>query len=361
MHVSRCHRILQSALLSACFALSWHTAVAQIDPQGRENFLSSAEALIPPNCLTDPLPGPAGTTTEGVVSFPITEASSGPRTNVRIRVWRAACHEPERSAVLLRFENVSGDFIAAPFLGPLLIGNQSSGFSSASYRLRANDFSAPTQLDLQTSWFLNNGVSAPYLIEIGPLLPGQDSNDLDVSEYQQAFGLTFLTFNNQGELTEIDTVTVPAAGQSNMVTQFANPPLSGRFSGNWIARDTRDQGILLSISELPDRRLVAFLAWFTYGADGEQAWFTGNTFFDIGSSQISFNINQGSDGQFQSDQPANRTVVGAATLRVLDCSQLELQFNLDSVGLGANTVVLERVLAGEIAGYACRDLPARSQ
>jgi len=359
MHVSRCQRILQTALLSACFALSWHTAVAQIDPQGRENFLSSAEA--PPNWRTDPLPGPAGTTTQGVVAFPITEASNGPRTDVRIRVWRAACHEPQRSAVLLRFENVSGDFIAAPFLGPLLIGNQSSGFSSASYRLRANDFSAPTQLDLQTSWFLNNGVSDPYLIEIAPLLAGQASNDLNIDEYQQAFGLSFLAFNSAGELTEITTVVVPAASQSNMITQFADPPLSGRFSGNWIARDTRDQGILLSISELPDRRLVAFLAWFTYGADGEQAWFTGNTFFDIGSSQISFNINQGSDGQFQSDQPANRTVVGAATLRVLDCSQLELQFNLDSVGLGGDTVVLERLLAGEIAGYSCRDLPARSQ
>ncbi len=361
MHTTSFTSVLQATGLIVGVALGSQAAVAQADPQGRENFLSSAEALIPPNCLTDPLPDPAGTTSQVVLSFPVTEASNGPRTNVRIRVWRAACHEPQRSAVLLRFENVSGDFIAAPFLGPLLIGNQANGFSSASYRLRANDFSMPTQLDLQTSWFLNNGVSDPYLIEIGPLLAGQDSNDLDIDDYQQAFGLTFLAFNNQGELTEIDTVTVPAASQSDMLAQFSEPPLTGRFSGNWIARDTRDQGILLSISELPDRRLVAFMAWFTYGPDGEQAWFTGNAFFDLGSSQISFNINQGRNGQFQSDQPADRTVVGAATLRVLDCSQLELQFNLDSVGLGSDTIVLERLFAGETAGYACRDLPARSQ
>jgi len=335
--------------------------VAQTHPGGRENFLSSAEALIPPNCLTDPLPGPAGTTTQGVVSFPVSEAINGPRTQVRIRVWRAACHEPQRSAVLLRFENVSGDFLAAPFLGPLLIGNESSGFSSASYRARANDFAMPTQLDLQTSWFLNNGLSDPYLIETGPLLAGQTSNEVSVDEYQQAFGLSFLAFNNQGELSEIDTVTVPAASQSNMATQFDLPPLTGRFSGNWVARNTSDQGILLSISELPDRRLVAFMAWFTYGPDGEQAWFTGNAFFAIGDDRVNLNLIQGQNGQFQGEQSANRPVVGAATLRVLDCSQLELQFNLGSIGLGSDTIVLERLLAGEMAGYACRDLPARTQ
>ncbi len=349
------------AMVGLGSALCTMLAMAQMQPAGQENFLSSADSLVPPNCLTDPLPGPAGSITEGVVSFPVSEAINGPDTDVRIRIWRAACHETQRSAVLLQFENVTGDFFAVPFLGPLLIGNQSNGFSAASYRTRANDFAMPTQLDLQTSWFLNNGVSDPYLVEIGPLLTGQDSNELDIEEYQQAFGLTFLAFNNQGEPSSIETVDVPAASASDMATQFDLAPLSGRFSGNWVAQDTRDQGILLSISELPDRNLVAFMAWFTYGADGEQAWFTANTLFEIGDNQISLNINQGSNGQFQSIQPATRTVVGAATLRVINCAQLELQFDLASVGLGSDTIILERLFAGEIAGYACRDLPARSQ
>lgn len=342
--------------------LSATSAMAQLDPGGRENFLSSAESLVPPNCLTAPLPAAAGTITQSIVSFPVTEAVNGPRTNVRVRLWRADCHQPGRSALLIQFENVTGNFFQAPFLGPLLLGNQTLGFSSATYRLRPNDFSMPTQLDLQTDWFLNNGVSAPYLIEIGPLLPDQEANELDIEDYQLSFGLTFLAFNNQGGLSDIDTVTIPAASNSNSATQFGQEPLTGRYSGNWIAQDTRDQGILLSISELPDRRLVAFMAWFTYGPNGEQAWFTGNSFFTIGDHQVSFNLGQGKNGVFQGNQAADRfPPAGAATLSAINCAQMELQFNLSGIGLGSDTVLLERLFNGEIAGYSCRDLPARSQ
>ncbi len=65
------------------------------------------------------------------------------------------------------------------------------------------------------------------------------------------------------------------------------------------------------------------------------------------------------DGVFNQTATVNRQTVGTATLSVNHCGELVLEFDLTSQGLGADTVNLRRLFAGEIAGYTCRDLNSR--
>jgi len=84
-------------------------------------------------------------------------------------------------------------------------------------------------------------------------------------------------------------------------------------------------------------------------------WLTGTARFPQGASDVLIPIVQVEHGTFLGDTPAQRSTVGTAWLRAIHCDLLELDYQLDDLGLGGGTIQLHRLFALETADYPCRD------
>jgi len=54
-----------------------------------------------------------------------------------------------------------------------------------------------------------------------------------------------------------------------------------------------------------------------------------------------------------------REIVGTDRIVAQDCNSLVLEYDLEAIGLGAGTEILQRIFSLEIQGYACRDILSR--
>jgi len=183
-----------------------------------------------------------------------------------------------------------------------------------------------------------------------------------VDFYNDEFTLRKISGNSRGIVASIP---------STEAVLSPNPvlPLNGRLSGIWIEPDTSDQGFLLSISTpvpptvsggRPENAdLLAFLAWYTFDASGGMLWLTAQGTAPQGSDWVDLDIVQVEGGSFMESRQAQRAIVGSGRLRALNCNLLELDYDLNSLGLGSDTVSLTRLFDLETAGYNCRDYAAR--
>jgi hypothetical protein len=360
-------KFLMRSALWLVFALSCASVDAQVDIAdfGTVNFLSEGRSINHPNCLTTPLPNPAGTVFTVDGDFPIV-GSNILTTPVSISVWRAQC--PNGSTeILMQFSNVSGDLDNIPRWTHVVMATEDGrlGFGQL--------FSFPSELGgglgqdaTELFWgVLRTPVSPTYIVKIDPLLGGElNRSDLEGELAVGFFNIGFQRNSNPaipGELTtnQILAFQLPASSEMVTVPQFQAPALTGRHSGNWIVEGSSDQGIVLSVAELPNRQLVATVGWFTYNAAGQNTWYTGSTFFTVGDNRINFDLTTINNGQFQGGQPGNRQVIAPASIRVVSCEELQLTYDLRPVGLDNRTVRLRRIFEGETAGYTCRNLQDR--
>jgi hypothetical protein len=131
-----------------------------------------------------------------------------------------------------------------------------------------------------------------------------------------------------------------------------------------------DQGFLLSFSnpvppagtavaEPENAELLVFLSWFTFDSQGDMLWLAGEARFPQGSTEVSIPILRVTQGQFLGSQAAERTVMGQVRLKASQCNELEVDYDLSGLDLGAGDLRLQRLHALEIAGYPCRDYQAR--
>ncbi len=165
-------------------------------------------------------------------------------------------------------------------------------------------------------------------------------------------------------------VTVPSTAM--LFSANASMPLSGRLSGTWVDEGASDQGFVLAISEmvpdaipepseLLDSRLLMFLSWYTFDADGNMLWLTGNAEFQMGATAVTVPIVRVTNGEFMGSKAADREVVGSATITAVNCNDLAFEYTLDAIGMGSGIGHLQRIYSLETAGYTCRDLEARME
>lgn len=351
-------------LVFVCFS-TITSAQTLIPNMGQVNFLSDGNSINNPNCLTNPLPPPSGSVFVGDAPFPLRN-NDFLDTNVRFRYWRVSCPDGQ-TEILMNFENISGDLDLLPHWTHMAILSQSGRGGIANlYEVPSEFGSIPATDSLLIYWGIGRlAVSPTYILKLDPSFPA----DLRRSDMEGPLTLGFINielendFNplTAGELTAegIISFTLPASNQMATSPQFNAPPLTGRHAGSWTVENTADQGFVLSISELPNRQLVASLGWFTYDASNNATWYTGSAFFQMGDNQINFNLTSIQNGQFNSNQAGNRRVIAPASLRVVNCELLVLTYDLTTEGLDAGSVNLRRVFDGEIAGYPCRNLQDR--
>jgi len=138
--------------------------------------------------------------------------------------------------------------------------------------------------------------------------------------------------------------------------------LTGRLSGTWVVPGVPDQGLVLAFEEegssLMPRGLF-FLSWYTYDDQGALLWLTGNGFYERGAAEITVDILLVTHGQFLGTEEAEREIVGTARIVAQECNSLILEYDLEGIGLGSGTEILQRIFSLEIQGYACRDIQSR--
>jgi YVTN family beta-propeller protein len=133
----------------------------------------------------------------------------------------------------------------------------------------------------------------------------------------------------------------PQAGDSFSVT--------AAISGAWYDPSRSGEGWLLEI--LDDAR--ALLAWFSYSAQGDQAWFY--SLGTIEGSSISFDLlaPAGTDFGPTFDGEVGRPPWGTATFTFEDCDSGRMTYAADSATYGSGSLQLARLTA--LAGLECGD------
>lgn len=342
---------------------------AQPFTDSHNSFLSRSDTINHPNCLTNPLPAPTGTVLNFQAPFP-RFGQEFLTVSVGLQVWRVRC--PDNSTeILMRFVNTGGNTGLIPTWSGLVVVTPDQRVVLANlYEIPNGEGSAPGQIGVLRQWnLLEENASQTMVLKLDPFLPLLDPftrTDLQ-GALQIGFYLGELSDTDSNpatplayDLTAFAAFDMPASSAMNSSPQFTVPPLTGRHAGSWVVEDTADQGIVLSINELPDRRLVATMGWFTYDASGQQVWYTGSAFFNPGDNGINFNLTTIDNGHFQSNQSGTRRILGPASIRVESCEGLIFTYDLRSMGLDNRTVVLRRLFEGEIAGYPCRANSDRS-
>ncbi|MCB1629353.1 MAG: hypothetical protein KDI48_16605 [Xanthomonadales bacterium] len=154
----------------------------------------------------------------------------------------------------------------------------------------------------------------------------------------------------------LDSVGCNLAG-TTADTEFA-------YSGSWYDSNLSGQGMIVEINPVT---AMAFLAWYTYAADGSgQRWFTAQGLFAAGDRSVALTLYETTGGIFDSTPASQTRAVGSATLRFGSCSQATLQFAFNAGELSgrAGTINLSRAGATPgacVFGTSCALIPSETE
>ena len=266
---------------------------------------------------------------------------------VRIRAWRIGCHEPNASAIMLNFDRVSGSTdIRYPELS--LVTSDAEVRPAGLFAFARTGFydSRGASLEPMTDQFLST------LIEGSSFVVDTDSESISKQQYNAALELRLRW--PSGLSVAID---VPEFDAALDPPQFTNPPLHGRYTGQWIVEGLPRQGLVLQVGELPPDRNFLFLTMFTY-LDGVPTWVVGNADFPVGAASVTVNMWTLEGGEFFTeplDSYAREDVIqeklGTMTISAQHCNVIHADIDFSESGLGVVTRRFERLI--RIAGYDC--------
>jgi hypothetical protein len=116
------------------------------------------------------------------------------------------------------------------------------------------------------------------------------------------------------------------------------------FTGLWDQPLHENQGINLQIVNQLTGEKVGVAYWFTYGADGQSAWFIG--IGPTSGSRIEMTLYEAADvGFLEPDDPQGDPVneVGTMNIEFSSCSDGEVMFSTSLAGVGSGTFPIERI------------------
>lgn len=295
--------------------------------------------------------------------------SNDPKANlgeIQLDMYRVGCSEPGRSVILAEFSlsPVWIDPRKSQLLLPYLGGNGPMDPIPFAWQPEANAvgtigsqsfFSSMALGDYTGGWSDPREFRWRYVLDVQS--PGGGLGG--VGYYNDHF--SFLLYRGNGE--HFYTISVPST--RTLLGSTGWLPLSGRLSGNWVEQGAPDQGFVISVNstsneydwetEAGDIPLVVFVSWFTFDNNGEPLWLTGAATILQGASETELVIEAVEQGRFLGSGGAQRSVAGSARLRAVSCNRLQLEYDLESLGLGSGVLQLQRPGALEIADYTCRD------
>jgi hypothetical protein len=333
-----------------CFAI-----IVSMPVNANKNYASNIYSPIPPGCATNwqvwSAYNPSDTQTIFEGTYPASETAGGTSHNMKIKVWRKGCPENDRSVIMLDISpQDDNDEVNECLITPLIDGKLPNGdIKHMRGTAEPDTYSQFESLSVicegeASTWFIDT--ITPYDDRFAPekVMTPEDYN----SEW---------TFVLDDALTGRWQLSVPAYNGELAVSRMA---LTGRLSGTWVVPGVTDQGFVLAFQELTDTTQgVLFLSWYTYDSNGKLLWLTGAGFYSWGNTEVLMDIELVENGTFMGAEQADRSVIGTAKVVALNCSNLELTYDLNQLGLGAATKGLVRVFSIETQGYQCADLQTR--
>ena len=266
---------------------------------------------------------------------------------VRVRAWRIGCHEPNASALMLNFDLDSGS-TAIRYPEVSLVTSDSEVRPAGLFEFARTDFynARGATLEPMTNQLLLT------LIEGFSFVVDAGSDSISKQQYNGALELRLRW--PSGLAVAID---VPAFDKELDSPQFTNPPLHGRYTGQWTVEGLPRQGLGLHVGELPPDRNFLFLTMFTY-MNGAPTWVVGNADFPVGAASVTVNIWTLEGGEFFTE-PLNsyapedvvQEKLGTMTIRARHCNVIDAEIDFSESGLGVVTRRFERLI--RTAGYDC--------
>jgi hypothetical protein len=323
----------------------------------QENYATNPLSPYPPACATNyqvwDKYNSSGTEViySGMIQL---TGESGALHDVELTVWRKGCAEAGRSVILVDLKPVDdGDGMDEWVFTPWFWAATRRD-SQIKMRAISEPNSSYATDETQKLW---EGGSYTLFLENPSIYSEFNYIMVSPEEYNGAWQLRVRDVGDPVVNTwEID---IPAYTNNLQTPVMA---LTGRLSGTWVVPGVPDQGLVLAFEEegssLMPRGLF-FLSWYTFDDKGELLWLTGNGFYGRGATEITVPVLLVSNGQFLGEQLADREVIGSARLVAQDCNSLILEYDLEGIGLGSGTEILQRIFSLEIQGYACRDIQSR--
>jgi hypothetical protein len=280
----------------------------------------------------------------GTIPLEAWTANGRETVDIEVEILRVGCAEKDRSVILVQLhypvEGDSGDgIVRVPFIEagdyPLALALNREPHTLPSYDeyLEEGD---------RQVYFLQNGLTWVPIFS---------------SFYNGAFELQFLD-SYHGKVGPV--IQIPAYENQLQASELA---LTGRLSGIWVVPEARDQGFLISVSEIlssHSRPLVIFLSWNTFDSDGNPLWLSGASTFSEFDSDVEIELILVENGEFLGTKEASRSAVGSIRLYVVSCTEIKAQYALETIGLGTGEIKLTRLFDLETAGFTCQDTEARS-
>lgn len=339
------HFIIRMSIV-ILFMAFFQSAVAQL--AFPNNF--TVQKKVPHGCLFV-LPSLLAAPPEDVFVDSVLELTdvAGVQANLRIRIWRIGCHEPNRSAIAINFSLASGspNALGLPLvsLDPGGLTGQAPAYLSlfSANNAEVAFFSFPWIFPLSEQEFFVDG--STYIIDSA-------DPDLTTDAYNDTINLE-LSWGTEEQTFDVDIFEYAPALDA---TQLPTSPFNGRYSGQWNVDGLPRSGLVLQIGEVaPDRNFI-FAIWFTY-VQGDPTWFVANADFAIGDSEVVLDMVELSGGEVVT-QPNSFTAddvtvesVGTMTLRTIHCNALEADIDFRQGGFGQQVLELNRLI--RIAGYDC--------
>jgi len=274
-------------------------------------------------------------------------ADNGATGLVRIRAWRIGCHEPNASAIILNFDLGSGS-PAIRYPEVSLITADAEMRPAGLFAFARTDFydSRGASLEPMTDQLLST------LVEGFSFVVDTDSGAISKQQYNGSLELRLRW--PSGLVVGID---VPDFDPALDPPQFTDPPLHGRYTGQWIVDGLPRQGLVLQVGELPPDRNFLFMTMFTY-LDGVPTWVVGNADFPVGAASVTVNMWTLDGGEFFTE-PLNsyaredviQEKLGTMTIRARHCNVIDADIDFSESGFGVVSRRFERLI--RIAGYDC--------
>lgn len=279
------------------------------------------------------------------------------QVDIRVRIWRHGCHDPDRSAILMNLSlprRITTALETNLNMNPIvsLRDGEESDLSLNSALWEAN-YAEIFARGIGTRGYSDsafpNGVT--YILDTSSFAVESSNFDKVIERY-----------NNGGQLRlqfpgQIITADIPPYNPSFDPPQQPKPSFTGRMTGSWIADNLPSTGLLIQVGEVPKQnRNFIFAIWFTY-IDGQPVWVAGNKDITVGANEVTLDMSYFEGGKLFTSLDGfdsadiSSTPVGTMTLKVINCNQVEVTTDFSSSGLGSNALVLDRLI--RIAGFDC--------
>lgn len=319
---------------------------------GEINLLTDLGTPFPPGCLSIALPEQPPTEDSLLVDTTVrapTINSNSRDGDVAVRIWRLACDDDEFSVVLVRLRQVGG---GNPIVVPQVFAD--SGDVSVPFH-EAQLLAVPAAGNVGATGGVITESGTTWMLAVNPISIDGATEFLP-EDYNGAFTLEMNWGSYATAEPEGVTFLLDEFRPSLDPTQFDQPLLNGRYSGQWVLPGAPRQGLFLTIAEQVDSNFV-FAIFFTY-LDGQPFWLVGNTAPSLAvPGPVAIDMSTLENGAFITDpsQPPPGDIVtsnaGSIEIRVIDCNRLRVDYDFSPLGEGTGTMELDRL--ARVAGYDC--------